>query len=103
MKKLKWWWLPFLFVLQLVDCVLTSEAGIQQEGNVLVALVWMILGWEAIVIIKALTILVCIAACRFFYHPKNPMHWMRIAFHAEMIIVVGTGFSACIWNLAQLN
>lgn len=92
-----------MFVFQTMDCVQTSMAGIDREANILVRLVWMILGFGVIVAIKMLSIVICTAACRYVHHPKNPFRWMRWVFHAEMAVVIGTGLAVYVWNCMQLN
>lgn len=98
-----YWWFPFLLTFQGVDLAQTSAIGIEREGNPFMVLVWGNLGWEAVVTIKALTVFVVIASCWFLTHPKNPIKWMHVAFHVEVIVVLVALLGVIIWNWTQLG
>lgn len=100
---IKYWWFPLLLVFQLVDCVQTSMAGIHQEANPLVVLVWGNLGWGVVVIAKLLTVPIVTVVCYFLHHPENPLTWMRKAFHIEIAGTLCIFLGVVIWNLIQLR
>ena len=96
---MKRWWLGPLVATQIIDSATTLTAGVEREGNPLVAGVWESMGLVGFFAIKVLCVLAVHLMWQWIYRMSEREQKVLVPFcHLMTGCIVALTVGVCVWN-----